>query len=149
MQPYVKLPLQFDTALLKRDLETLLQEQFNPHFNTGYYQGDWSALPLRSIGGAVNQIYPDPTKKEDFQDTEYLTRTPYFAEILTSFQAPVQSARLLRLGADSTIKKHKDYYLGYEDGEIRIHIPIITNPDVEFYLEDARVIMNEGECSLT
>lgn len=146
MQQYLKLPFQFDRARLQQDLDALITEQFNPHFNTGYYNGDWSALPLRSIGGEVNHIYPDPTKKEDFKDTIYLERAPYISEILHSFGAPLQSARLLRLGAGSRIKKHRDFCLAYEDGEIRIHIPIVTNPDVEFYLEDERIIMNEGEC---
>jgi gentisate 1,2-dioxygenase len=27
-----------------------------------------------------------------------------------------------------------------------MHIPIVTNPDVEFILDGERIIMNEGEC---
>ena len=49
-------------------------------------------------------------------------------------------------GPGSIIKEHKDFKLGFEDGEIRLHIPILTNPSVEFILDGARVLMNEGEC---
>nr|HMS43742.1 aspartyl/asparaginyl beta-hydroxylase domain-containing protein [Pyrinomonadaceae bacterium] len=35
--------------------------------------------------------------------------------------------------------------LGLEDGEIRIHIPVLTNPQVEFILDDQKVEMQEGE----
>ena len=29
---------------------------------------------------------------------------------------------------------------------MRLHIPVITNPDVEFLLNGTSVVMNEGEC---
>ena len=29
---------------------------------------------------------------------------------------------------------------------MRIHIPVVTNPDVEFFLDGRRIIMGEGEC---
>jgi aspartyl/asparaginyl beta-hydroxylase (cupin superfamily) len=54
--------------------------------------------------------------------------------------------RLLRLGPGSRIREHRDYRLGLEDGEIGIHIPIVTNPKVEFFLNQKRLAMNEGEC---
>ena len=36
--------------------------------------------------------------------------------------------------------------LDFEDGEVRLHIPVITNPDLEFILAGNRVVMQEGEC---
>jgi hypothetical protein len=44
------------------------------------------------------------------------------------------------------IKEHTDHKLGFEDGEVRVHIPVVTNPDVEFVLNNVRVDMKEGEC---
>jgi hypothetical protein len=46
----------------------------------------------------------------------------------------------------SVIKEHRDHELGFDDGEVRLHIPVITNPQVEFMLNQVRVVMNEGEC---
>lgn len=52
----------------------------------------------------------------------------------------------MRLNAGAVIKPHKDHALGYEDGDFRLHIPIVTNPDVNFMLGGERIVMNEGTC---
>jgi ribosomal protein S18 acetylase RimI-like enzyme/quercetin dioxygenase-like cupin family protein len=142
----LKLPFQFDAGRLRADSAGILGTEFVPHFNKAYYQGDWSAVPLRSIGGDPNQIYPDPTAKNAFADTPLLARCPYLREVLGALQCPMQAVRLLRLKAGSVIKEHRDHELGFEDGEVRLHIPIVTNPEVEFVLNQVRVVMNEGEC---
>lgn len=146
MQPCLKLPMSFDAARLQADLRGILAAEYVPHFNTHYYQGDWSVVPLRSIGGVASQIYPDPTKTDQFADTPLLARCPYVREVLAQFHCPLQAVRFLRLAAGSVIKEHRDFRLGYEDGEVRIHIPVVTNPEVEFILAGRRVVMNEGEC---
>ncbi len=146
MPDAVKLPLRFDAARLQADLVRILTDEFVPHFNTAYYQGDWSAVPLRSIGGHASHIYPDPTTKNAFADTPLLARCSYVREVLALLRCPHQAVRFLRLKAGSTIKEHRDHELGFEDGEVRLHIPVITNPGVEFVLNQVRVIMNEGDC---
>jgi hypothetical protein len=145
MRDTLKLQLIFDPARLKADLREILDGEYLPHFNTRYYEGDWSVVPLRSVGGVANQIYPDPTKNT-FADTPLLARCAYIKDALASLQCDLLSARFLRLAAGSTIKEHRDYNLSVEDGEARLHIPVTTNPDVEFFLNDERVVMNEGEC---
>jgi len=127
-------------------LAQMLAGDFIPHFNTAYYEGDWSAVPLRSVGGRTDHIYPDPTAKLSFADTPLLARCGYVREVLAALRCPLQAVRFLRLKAGSTIKEHRDYELGFEDGEIRLHIPVISNPEVEFVLNQARVVMQEGEC---
>jgi hypothetical protein len=140
-----KLPFNFDPARLQSDLEQVEPENWIPHFNQSYYEGQWSVVALRSIGGVATQIYPDPTARGSFADTHILARCPYIMEVLATFECPVEAARLLRLSAGSSIREHKDLNLGYEDGEIRIHIPILTNEDVSFFLAGERLRMNEGE----
>ncbi len=142
----LKLPLRFDAARLQADLARMMADEFVPHFNTAYYQGDWSAVPLRSIGGRTDHIYPDPTAKNNFADTPLLARCDYVREALAALKCPLQAVRFLRLQAGSVIKEHRDHELGFEDGEIRLHVPVVTNPEVEFVLNHARVVMNEGEC---
>jgi ribosomal protein S18 acetylase RimI-like enzyme len=142
----LKLALQFDAARLRADLARMTAEAFVPHFNTAYFQGDWSALPLRSVGGRADHIYPDPASKNSFADTPLLARCPGVQEVLAALPCPHQAVRFLRLKTGSSIKEHRDMELGFEDGEIRLHIPVITNPGVEFMLAGNRVVMNEGEC---
>ena len=145
MPKSLRLPLSFDPDRLKADLALVQPDEWTPHFNTSYYEGDWSGVALRAVGGRAGQLYPDPTATTRFADTPILDRCPYFQEVLAAFQCPLTSARLLRLAAGSSIREHKDYKLGYEDGELRVHVPIVTNADVAFFLEDERVIMGEGE----
>lgn len=146
MPDAVKLPLCFDTARLQADLARMMTGEYVPHFNTAYYQGDWSAVPLRSIGGRTDHIYPDPTARNAFADTPLLARCEYIPKVLAILRCPLQAVRFLRLKAGSVIKEHCDHELGFEDGEIRLHIPVVTNPEVEFVLNEARVVMIEGEC---
>jgi hypothetical protein len=141
-----ELPVRFDPVRLQADLNGMLAAEFLPHFNTQYYEGNWSVAPLRSIGGAANQIYPDPTKGDAFADTPLLARCPYVIEALSFFQCPLLSVRFLRLAVGSVIKEHRDFNLSLEDGELRLHVPVTTNPEVEFILDGHRVVMREGEC---
>lgn len=141
----IRLPLELDAAGLKADLATFTEDDWVPHFNTSYYEGDWSGIAFRSVGGVAKQLYPDPAAKDPFADTENLDRSPHVRATLAAFQCELLSARFLRLAAGSTIKEHRDYNLGYEDGELRIHIPVERNPDVEFILDGQQLDMREGE----
>lgn len=142
--PSLKLKPQFTPDLLQQDLRSILSTEFVPHFNTHYYQGDWSVVPLRSIGGRLDQIYPDPTAT-NWLDTPLMDRCLYLREVTSAFQCDKLAVRLLRLRAGSIIREHKDFNLSLEDGEVRIHIPVVTNADVEFFLAGRRITMAEGE----
>jgi Aspartyl/Asparaginyl beta-hydroxylase len=145
MQNSFRLPFNFDSQPLRADLNNLQPGDWIPHFNTRYYEGEWSAVALRSVGGVAGQIYPDPTAQGSFADTPLLARCPNIRTALARFECPLESVRLLKLDAGSSIREHKDLNLGYEDGEIRIHVPVLTNPGVEFFLDGERILMNEGE----
>ena len=146
MYTSLKLPFRFDPERLTADLGLIAADEWVAHFNKGIYEGDWSGVALRSVGGQAMQLYPDPTATERFADTETLGRCPYYREVLAAFQCPLTSARLLRLRAGSSIAEHRDYRLGYEDGEVRLHVPIVTDPGVAFFLAGERVPMAAGEC---
>jgi|SRR5882672_2563673 len=141
-----KLPFAFDPTLLRSDLEQFAPEDWTAHFNADYYEGDWSGVALRSVSGVASQLYPDPLAEGSFVDTPILDRCPNIRAVLALFKCPLRSVRFLRLAAGSTIREHRDYDLGYEDGQIRLHVPIISNADVVFFLDAQRIEMNEGEC---
>ena len=140
----LKFPFEFDAPALKNDLCGFAPEDWTPHFNTQYYEGDWSGIALRAAKDANVQLYPDPTATV-YENTEMLARCRYMPEVLSSFRCEIESARLLRLTVGSNIREHRDYKLGYEDGFVRIHVPVQTNREVEFYLDDQFLRMNEGE----
>ncbi|MEA2203824.1 MAG: hypothetical protein QOE77_600 [Blastocatellia bacterium] len=141
-----RLSLDFDPLRLQSDLQLVKGEDWVPHFNTNYFEGEWSGVALRSTGGDAKQIYPDPHAKGGVVDTPILKQCPNFRQVLESFDCPIRSARLLKLSPGSSIKEHRDYDLGFADGEIRLHIPIATEARVSFFLAGKRVQMREGEC---
>ena len=54
--------------------------------------------------------------------------------------------RLLRLGPGASVREHTDCSnLGYDDGEVRIHVPVLTNPATVFELEGRPIAMLPGE----
>jgi hypothetical protein len=141
----VLLPILFDAGALAADVAALPEDAWIPHFNTGIYSGDWSGVALRSVGGTI-AIYPDPTRTDEFADTKHLARCPNIAAALRRLEGPLQSARLLRLGPGAIIEPHDDYRLSFADGEVRLHVPITTDPGVEFLHDGTPVDMAPGEC---
>ena len=140
---HLKLPMSFDVARLQTDLAGMRPEEWTAHFNTSYYDGLWSGIALRTTEGAHVPLYPDPSKST-YVDLEVLERCPYIAEVMAAFHCPLQLVRLLKLSPGSNIKEHSDYNLSYEDGEVRVHIPIQTNPEVEFAVDGAGAADGRG-----
>jgi aspartyl/asparaginyl beta-hydroxylase len=142
----LRLPFEFDPALLARDLDGLRAVDWIKHYVQQNYDGDWSVIALRGKAGAthpVMMIYSDPTCR-DFADTPMLAACPYFRQVLDTFEAPLRAVRLMRLTAGSVIKEHADHELSFEDGTVRIHVPVVTNAAVEFYLNRSRVVLEAG-----
>jgi hypothetical protein len=140
-----KLPLQFDPERLKRDLTQFLETDWVPHFNKSYYEGDWSGIVLRNPGGKSQTLFTGAPGVQDFAFTPLVERTPYLREVIATFECPVKSVRLLRLSAGSVVREHRDPDLDFATGDIRIHIPVQTNPHLEFYLHNRRLFLKEGE----
>jgi quercetin dioxygenase-like cupin family protein len=144
----LKLPFSFDPMRLKHDLDQFEHLGWTDHFVKQNYQGSWSVIPLRGTAGATHpimMIYSDPNAI-NFEDTPFLQASPYFQEVLQGFQCPLEAVRLMKLSAGSIIKEHTDFDLSFEQGHARLHIPVVTNPEVDFQLNHERVVMLEGEC---
>ncbi len=143
----LRLPFTFDAASLREDLERIPADRWIAHFVKENYDGDWSGVALRGpadVTHPIQQLFANPGT-ENWANTDLLDLCPYFAEVLSHFQCPLQSVRLLRLAPGSVIKEHRDHALGYEDGEVRVHVPIQTSPAVEFWLNGKRVVLRAGE----
>lgn len=141
----LRLPLAFDPQRLRADAAVFAADEWIPHFNQHIYQGNWSGIALRAIPGASVTLFPDPHAKSQFEDTEAMHRMSYIPEVLDAIACPKTSVRLLKLAAGSNIRRHRDYYLSPDEGEVRLHAPVATNTDVVFMLDEQRVPMAEGE----
>lgn len=141
----LRLSLTFDAAALAAEVRDLPAPAWTPHFNRSIYQGEWSGVALRSVAGQESQLYPDPTAC-NYADTAVLASCPVLGEALARIRCPLMAVRLLALGPGATIARHRDYRLGFEDGEVRLHVPVVTDPAVEFFLDDHRVDLAPGDC---
>lgn len=103
-------------------------------------------LPLRSPRGSSRNLVVPAHAQADFADTELLERCPATRAVLSVFQSPIGSARFLKLVPGAKIKEHYDYELSFESGRARLHVPILTNSQVLFFLDADRVEMQPGEC---
>ncbi len=142
---YAKLPLPIDIMAAQEEVR-LNASTGKPHFNTAHYTGEWTVIALRSPGGKADTITPDNHGNETFADTELMQNYPSIKKLVQSFKCDVMSVRLLNLKRGALIKEHRDAELSFEKGEARLHFPLITNPQVEFYVEHKQVVMKEGEC---
>ncbi len=146
---YLKFPFQFSSEKLVRDLSLIVDENWIPHFNKADYNGDWKVISLYAHNGDELDIFAHSTSDSKKTETRILKQCHYFKEVIDTFKCPILTARILRLGVDAEIKPHRDYKLGYEDGNFRLHIPIITNPHVQFILDGIELTMLPGECWYT
>jgi quercetin dioxygenase-like cupin family protein len=130
---WLRLPPVFDTARLCADLDTALAWHWRAHYNDRAHRGNWTSIALRSASGRADDI--DAHEGADFADTPLLARCPYFREVLASFACDTKAVRLMALDAGAEIKPHRDRGGSLEDGLARLHIPIVTDPQVLFTLD--------------
>src|SRR5262245_30315979 len=126
----LRLPLTFDPALLRADLELIGADEWVPHYNERDYGGDWRGIALRSLSGSTGELSAHAADASAFTDTALQRRCSYFRGVLAMFRCPLKSVRLLSLAPNSVVREHCDPGFGSpdgNDGEVRIHIPVQTN----------------------
>ena len=139
---FLKLPYSFDIARLKNDLAKIEEIDWIAHFNTSAYENEWRCVPLRSMQGRTDHIIS--LSDVPYADTTLLDRCPYFREVIDTFQCEKMSVRLMAMGPGSRIKMHKDQGTSFEDGIARLHVPIVTTPEVCFSIDDEKVHFAAG-----
>jgi hypothetical protein len=142
----LRLGLAFDPAPLADEIAALPRHAWVPHFNLAVHDGEWAGITLRGPEGDATRIYPDPTNALPVLDTPVLTACPAAAAVVGAFACPVLIARFLALGPGATIRPHHDDGLGFSDGTVRLHIPVVTAPGVTLDVDGRPVVMAPGEC---
>jgi len=145
MISHAKLDIFFDVQAMQQEVRSLSQP-WSLHFNTMHYDGEWTVLSLRIPGGDSDRIIPELSQAEECKDTPLMEQCPAVKALLKTMHCEVLSVRFLNLKSGANIKPHKDHELAFENGEARLHFPVFTNEQVEFFIEEERVRMNEGEC---
>lgn len=137
-QSFVQLPYRFDAERLRAEVEALPAEAWRPH-PTGHVGN--TAVLLVSVDGSTT----DDTIGGVHQPTEWLDHCPYLAQVIASFGVPVGRTRLMRIEPGGHAQPHFDTHLYWKD-RVRIHVPIVTSPDVTFLTGEDQAHMGAGEC---
>ncbi len=133
---FVRLARRFDHEQLKQEVLAFDPAEWLPHVQG--YEGN-TAIPLISVRGEMNDDFNGPMKV-----TEKLDRSPYIRQVIASFNEVFGRSRLMGLGAHCSVPEHRDVnYHWYT--RVRIHIPVITNPQVKFNCGSRHVHMAAGE----
>jgi hypothetical protein len=139
----VRLPRTYDVDLLLRDMN-VLREVPRASQPGPYHAGEWTGIALHSMGGK-DSVFPSAPGMDTYQETERLRHTPYFKRILQELECPKEVVRLLFLPPGGHIKDHFDFHTSFQFGLLRLHIPILTHPDVVFTIDGQRMNWHAGE----
>lgn len=135
-KPFYRLPLRFDFERLRAEAAALPAQAWVKHPND--LKGN-SAARLISVDGGEND---DVNGR--MQATAHLQQSPYIRQILASFGVVWSRSRLLRLAPGATVPEHADINYHWFT-RVRLHIPIVTRPEVRFFCDDQVVHMAAGE----
>ena len=137
--PFLKLPLEFDAAELEREVRALPEFAWVPH-PTGFEGNE--AVRLVTAGGR-----PTDDLDGEMAPTPELRAMPYAQQIMSEIGGVRGRSRLMGLRAGGEVPLHVDSHY-YWRTHWRIHIPIITSPQVLFSCGPETVHMKPGECWL-
>lgn len=136
-RPLVKLPIRFCAETLAAEVRALPPEAWEPHPQR--FPGN-EAVPLITPAGEISNDFAGP-----MGPTKYLRQCPYIMQAMAEIGAVWGRGRLMGLGSGAQVPPHVDANY-YWRTHIRVHIPAITNPDVDFSVGDQTVNMAPGEC---
>jgi hypothetical protein len=135
-KPFFRLPVRFDAERLRAEVEALPTGAWSRHPQE--FQGN-SAIRLITVGGTQNDAIAGAMKP-----TPALLASPYLQQVLASFDTVWSRSRLMRVDGGGSVPTHSDTNHHWYH-RVRLHIPIITRPEVRFFCGDQDVHMAAGE----
>ena len=135
-KPFFRLPVRFDAERLRAEMEALPASAWSRHPQE--YEGN-TAARLISVGGGQTDVFVG-----EMAPTPALLASPYLQQVLATFSTVWSRSRLMRIAAGGKVPLHSDsiYHWFYR---VRVHIPVITRPEVRFHCGDREVHMAAGE----
>ena len=134
---FVKLPIRVDAETLAAEILALPEQVWRDHPEGA--AGN-TAVPLVAREGdpfddaAVGPMRPTP----------YLESLPYTARVLASLGSVIGRTRLMRIEEEGHLDDHVDTNSYWRD-HVRVHVPVVTTPDVRFVCNGLTEHMAAGE----
>jgi Sulfotransferase family/Aspartyl/Asparaginyl beta-hydroxylase len=134
--PFYKFPFRFDATRMAQEISAIPDDAWRRHPND--LQGN-SFLPLTATRGDAFDDFDPPIKP-----TPWLDQSLYLRQVLAEFRTLIGRTRLMRLDPGEGVPVHTDNQQ-YWRRHTRVHVPVVTHPDVKFYCESSVVHMAAGE----
>jgi hypothetical protein len=141
-------PFKFDVDRMKADLKKIDENKLLDHYDPTLDRGWRAALLVSKHGEMSGRESQRPSWDfSEFVRTPLVDQLPYFREILDYFKCPQGRVRILKLAPGAGIGLHRD--VNAEVGclafnQVRLHVPIITNPKVTFHVGGEVITMRPG-----
>lgn len=120
----------FDTSTIESEYRKIPKNEWKPTWENKKYAGDhWMAIKLIT----------------------HAEKTPHFSlfssaeKVIGKFQCKITEMMFYSLLPQGELHPHRDTVGAVGLGGLRFHIPLITNPGVDFRVSGKQVIMNPGE----
>mgnify|MGYP003571133756 CR=1 FL=1 len=136
--PFIRLPISFDNKRLQEEVEAIEEQAWQPHPQG--FAGN-SALLLIARDGDPR----DDALNGQMAPTPNLDRMPYLRQVMASLKTTWGRSRLMRIDGNAEANRHMDANY-YWHQRVRVHVPLVTTPNVDFLCGDSRVHMAAGEC---
>lgn len=134
--PFYRFPFRFDVDRLRAEVAAIPEDSWCRHVTN--FEGNVH-LPLISTDGAINDTFDPPMRP-----TQFLPRCPYIMQVFARFGTLHGRARLMRLEPGHGVPPHVDINY-YWRTHCRVHIPVVTHPEIIFHCGDEAVHMQAGE----
>ncbi|MEV0594614.1 aspartyl/asparaginyl beta-hydroxylase domain-containing protein [Nonomuraea cavernae] len=147
----VQLRSGYDVERLERDLEKASRLTWG--VKTWYSSEDgpgapaapgWKCLPVRSPGGDVSRTDPGGPGTVDFVYTPIIDHLPYVQSVIREVPGNHRAIEFLALAPGACSPVHTDYPSGFAFGWVRLHVPIITNPQCSITINGNRHYWEPG-----
>lgn len=136
-QNFVKLPFRVDAERLAAEIADVPEAAWRSHPQGA--PGN-TALTLLAVDGNPDS---DSTHGE-FAPTPHLAGMPYVRQVMAALGSTIGRTRLMRIATETELGSHVDvnYYWWHH---LRVHVPIVTDPAVTFFVDDEARHMAAGE----
>jgi len=135
-RPFFRLPVRFDAARLAAEVEALPASAWSRHPQE--HAGN-TAARLITVGGGDNDAVSGEMKP-----TAALAACPYTQQVLAAFSTVWSRSRFMRIEAGASVPQHSDMNYHWFH-RVRVHVPVITRPEVRFHCAGESVHMAAGE----
>src|SRR5688500_11847217 len=137
----LRLAPRFDAARLADDLARMDEAWWDAHLSD-YHDGNWQTISLHAPGGARGN---QTSRGGAFAPTDALARCAYVGDVMRSLPGEKNRVRFLRLRPGGEIYPHSDPMHRIDPSLVRLHVPVTTNPAVDFRVNGVALTMAPGE----